>query len=201
MGALPNYPRQAPANVVHMGAMIVDYGFDDFVETARSLLAGYESLDQLWDANDAVNAALSLRLDSSRAWLLKSQIMSALGDDLAALAAVERARQLQPNDPEAEYVRGAVLADMERFDDALVAIEQAATEIDVERSWLEEDLVYEKANILEAMGRSNDALQILEHGLSDHPDSFLLRSGIEPLRRKKLRDHLRVIDGGLSASC
>ena len=55
--------------------------FEDYVELARSLLGSYQSPSDLWEANDYVNAALSLRPADPGAWLLKSQILSSLEDE------------------------------------------------------------------------------------------------------------------------
>jgi ABC-2 type transport system ATP-binding protein len=65
--------------------------FDDCMEMARALLGGYEGAGDLWEANDHVNRALRCRPLEPEAWILKSQILSSLDDDLAALAASEMA--------------------------------------------------------------------------------------------------------------
>ena len=65
--------------------------FDELLEMARSLLGANEGASDLWDANDAVNRALRLRVGDSEAWLLKCQTLSALEDDASALASAEMA--------------------------------------------------------------------------------------------------------------
>src|SRR5260370_1641635 len=94
---------------------------DDCMEMARALLGGYEGAGDLWEANDYVNRALRARPVEPEAWILKSQILSSLDDDPAALAAAEMAVRRAPRSAEAHYVRAAVLADMERYPDALKA--------------------------------------------------------------------------------
>jgi tetratricopeptide (TPR) repeat protein len=171
--------------------------FDDYMEIARSLLGGHESADELWEANDYVNLALILRPDDAQAWLLKSQILSALEDDPAALAAVEMAVRQQPHSAEACYVRAAVLADMDRCAEAMESIELAFAHLADDDDWLLEDLFYEKAALLDALDRSEEALETLEAGLRHCPNSALLRAGVEPLRRERVRRSFRVIEGGL----
>jgi len=170
--------------------------FDDSLEMARALLGGNEDAGDLWEANEYVNRALRLRPAEPDAWILKSQILSSLEDDLAALAAVEMAVRRAPRGAEAHYVRGAVLADMERYADALKAIERAFRHLGPDDEWLLEDLYYEKASILDAIGRADEAMATFEAGLRRCPESTLLRSGIEPLRRERVRRSFRVIPGG-----
>ena len=94
------------------------------LEHARELLgAGDDTL--LHDANIAVNHALQLTPDCVDAWLLKAQIASATGDDLAALAAVEMALHRSPHRAEALYWRGAVLGDLGRHREAIEAYLEA----------------------------------------------------------------------------
>src|SRR5262249_9677599 len=95
--------------------------YDDCIEMARALLGGYEGAGDLWEANDYINRALMLRPSEPEAWILKSQILSSLDDDPAALAAAEMAMRRAPRMAEAHYVRAAVLADMERYTEALKA--------------------------------------------------------------------------------
>ncbi|MCC6746332.1 MAG: hypothetical protein IT371_01655 [Deltaproteobacteria bacterium] len=170
--------------------------FDDYVEMARALLGGHESAGDLWEANDYVNMALRLRPTDPAAWILKSQIMSSLEDDPAALAAAEMAVRRAPRSAEALYVRSAVLADMERYAEALQGLERAFRVVHREDEWLLEDLYYEKAAILDALDRADDAVAAFEAGLRRCPDSPLLKAGLEPLRRERMRRAFRVIDGG-----
>jgi tetratricopeptide (TPR) repeat protein len=171
--------------------------FEDVLETARALLGGNEDPADLWESNDLVNRALRLRPEDPEAWILKCQILSALDDDTAALAAIEMAVHRAPRMAEARYWRAAVLADLERFDDALVSIEQAFAHIRPEDDWLVEDLFCEKGMILDTLGRREDALATYESGLRRCPDSSLLRAGLEPLRRERIRSTFKVIPGGL----
>src|SRR5581483_3442283 len=70
--------------------------FDDCLEMARALLGGYEGAGDLWEANEHVNRALRARPNEPEAWILKSQILSSLDDDPAALAAAEMAVKSAP---------------------------------------------------------------------------------------------------------
>ena len=170
--------------------------FEDSLEMARALLGGNEGASDLWEANEYVNRALRLRPADADAWMLKCQIMSALEDDPAALASAEMALRRAPRSAEAHYWRAAVLADMERYTDALKAIERAFRYMGKDDEWLLEDLYYEKAAVLDAIGRQDEALATYEAGLKRCPDSQILRAGLEPLRREKNRRMFKVIPGG-----
>jgi tetratricopeptide (TPR) repeat protein len=170
--------------------------FEDYLEMARALLGGYESVGDLWEANEYVNLALHMRPGDVNGWILKSQILSSLEDDPAALAAAEMAARAAPKCAETQYVRAAVLADMERCEEALKGIERAFRYLNRDDEWLLEDLYYEKAAILDALDRTDEAVATFEAGLARCPDSALLRSGLEPLRRERMRKSFTVIDGG-----
>ena len=170
--------------------------FDDCMEMARTLLGAYEGAGDLWEANDYINRALRLRPSEPEAWILKSQILSSLDDDPAALAASEMALRRSPRTAEAHYVRSAVLADMERYHEALKAVERAFRHCGPGDEWLLEDLYYEKASILDALDRADEAMATFEAGLKRCPDSQLLKSGLAPLRRERMRKSFRVLDGG-----
>src|SRR5262245_20161545 len=121
------------------------------LDHARDLLgAGDDAL--LADANTSVNHALQLAPDNVDAWLLKAQIASATGDDLAALAAVEMALHRSPHRAEALYWRGAVLGDLGRHREALRSIEAALRVLGDSHHWLLEDLFFEKVTVLDALG-------------------------------------------------
>ena len=170
--------------------------FDDSMEMARSLLGGYEGAGDLWDANEYVNRALRSRPSEPEAWILKSQILSSLDDDPAALAAAEMAVRRAPRAAEAHYVRAAVLADLERYHEALKAVERAFRHMGPDDAWLLEDLYYEKAAILDALDRADEAMATFETGLKRCPESSLLKAGLEPLRRERMRRAFTVIPGG-----
>jgi tetratricopeptide (TPR) repeat protein len=170
--------------------------FEDSLEMARALLGGNEGASDLWEANEYVNRGLRVRPADAEAWMLKCQIMSALEDDPAALASAEMALRRAPRSAEAHYWRAAVLADMERYTDALKAIERAFRYMDKDDEWLLEDLYYEKAAVLDAIGRQDEALATYEAGLKRCPDSQILKAGLEPLRREKNRRMFKVIPGG-----
>jgi tetratricopeptide (TPR) repeat protein len=170
--------------------------YDDCIEMARALLGGYEGAGDLWEANEYINRAIYMRPNEPEAWILKSQILSSLDDGPAALAAAEMAVRRAPREAEAHYVRSAVLADMERYPEALKGVERAFRHCRPDDDWLLEDLYYEKAAILDAIGRQDEALAVFEAGLRRCPDSQLLKAGLEPLRRERVRRSFRVIPGG-----
>lgn len=172
--------------------------FEDSLERARALLSANESTVDLWEASELANHALSIRPDDTDAWVLKSQILSALDDDIAALAAIEMAIRRNPGSAEAHYWRSAVLADLERLEEALETVERAFQLRGEDDDWLVEDLYYEKAAILEAMGLRDQALAAFREGLAQFPDSIILKAGIEPLQRERVRASFKVIPGGLS---
>jgi tetratricopeptide (TPR) repeat protein len=170
--------------------------FDDCLEMARALLGGSDGAGDLWEASEYCNRALRLRPLDPDAWILKSQILSSLDDDPAALAAAEMAVRRAARSAEAHYVRAAVLADLERYTDALRAIERAFRHLGDDDDWLLEDLYYEKAAILDALDRSDEAMQTFQVGLKRCPESTLLKAGLEPLRRESVRRSFKVIPGG-----
>jgi tetratricopeptide (TPR) repeat protein len=171
--------------------------YEDCLDMARSLLGGFDGAGDLWEANEHINHALQLRPTEPEAWILKSQILSSLEDDAAAFAAAEMAVRRAPRCSEAHYVRAAVLADMERYAEALKSIERAFRCLVPDDDWLVEDLYYEKASVLDAIGRQDEAVATFEAGLKRCPESSILRAGLEPLRRERVRKTFRVIPGGL----
>lgn len=170
--------------------------FEDALEMARALLNGNEDSGDLWEANDLVNHAIGLRPDDVDAWILKCQVLSALEDDTAALAAIEMAIRRAPRRAEVHYWRAAVLGDLQRYDEALDAIDRGFQCLTPDEDWLIEDLYYEKASVLDAIGRRAEALATYEAGLARCPDSNLLRSALEPLRREDARARFKVLEGG-----
>jgi tetratricopeptide (TPR) repeat protein len=175
---------------------MLEEDFADHLEMARALLGGYENTGDLWEANDHINQALRIRPGDVVAWLLKSQILSSLEDDPAALATAEMAVRLSPRSAETQYVRATVLADLERYVEALQGIERAFRYFRRGDDWLLEDLYYEKAALLDAMDRTDEAIEAFETGLRLCPDSTLLLSAMEPLRRERMRQSFKIIDGG-----
>ena len=172
--------------------------FEDALEMARALLGGSEDNSDLWEANDLANHALALRPGDPEAWMLKAQIMSALEDDTAALASIEMAVRRAPRRSETHYWKAAVLADLQRFPEALRAIDRAFQNLRPDDEWLVEDLYYEKASILDAIGRQDEAVATYEAGIARCPNSHLLASALEPLRREKARARFTVLQGGRS---
>lgn len=172
-----------------------DTEFDRLLDRARELL-GVADDTQLGDAGIAVNHALVLRPDSVDGWLIKCQVCSANGDDIAALAAAEMAYTRAPERPDCLYWRGAVMGDLGRHAEALRSIESAfcvATDAD---HWLLEDLFYEKVIVLEALGLPEAAVATCEEGLVQCPGSPLLRAALVPAERARVRSSLKVLRGG-----
>ena len=170
--------------------------FEDALEIARGLLGENEGTGDVWEANEQVNEALELCPHSAEAWLLKCQILSALDDEPAALASAEMALRRSPRATEAHYWRAVVLANMERYGEALKALERAFRHLREGDEWLVEDMYYEKGAILDAIGQGDEALATYEAGLSRFPESQILRAGIAPIRRERTRRAFKLIPGG-----
>lgn len=174
--------------------------FEECLDLARQLLSGSDDVADLWEANDLCNRALRQRPKDAVAWLVKAQVLLHLDDECAALAAAEMALRRLPRNPEAHYLHASALSQMGRFDDALRSITRAfqfSKLTDADPSLVEE-LYFEKAAILDAMERSEEAESTFELGLQQFPDSELLKAGLAPLRRQRLRRSFRVLNGGLA---
>jgi tetratricopeptide (TPR) repeat protein len=177
--------------------MVASYAseLERLLDQARELLgAGDDAL--LGEANTAINHALQLVPDCVEAWLLKCQVASAAGDDLAALAAVEMALRRSPHRAEGLYWRGAVLGDLGRHREALRSIEGALRVLGDADHWLLEDLFFEKVTILDALGLHEAAVAACEAGLDRCPGSALLRAALAPAERSRVRSSLKVLRGG-----
>lgn len=172
-----------------------DTEFERLLDRARELLgAGDDAL--LAEANQAINQALTLRPDAVDGWLVKCQVCSAAGDDIAALAAAEMAVARAPARAESLYWRGAVLGDLGRHHEAVRAIEAAFRVLDDDDQWMLEDLFYEKAMLLETLGLHEAAVATCEDGLVKCPGSALLRAALGPAERARIRSSLKVLRGG-----
>ncbi len=169
---------------------------EEYMDLAGSLLGSYETGEDLQTANEYINMAVYISPREGRAWLLKSHILSCMEDDPAALACAELALALLPASTEARYAIAAILSDLDRYDEALTMLEEAFITLDQDERWLEEDMYYLKGMILEALGQDDEALATLQQGLQRHPESSLLRGGLEPLHRERMRRSFKVIDGG-----
>ena len=170
--------------------------YEDSLEMARSLLGSGESPSELWEANERVNRALRLRPEEPEAWVLKSQVLSSLEDEVAALAAANEALRLAPKSAEAMYMRGALLYDMEIYEEAIRVLDKALRLVETGDEWLLEEIYYEKGAALDALDRSDEAVAVFEEGLKRCPESELLQTGLAPLRRERVRRTFRLIPGG-----
>ena len=101
---------------------------------------------------------------------------------------------------EPHYWRSAVLYDLGRLDEALKSIERCFRYLRVDDFWLREDLYCDKAMILDALGRNDDAVATYEAGLKRCPQSSLLTAGLAPLRRAKsksdTKSQLKLVSEG-----
>ena len=170
--------------------------YEDCLEMARSLLGANETPNGLWEANEQVNRALRMRPEEAEAWVLKAQVLSSLEDEVAALAAADAALRIQPKSAEAQYMRGALLYDMELYEEAQKALDKSLRLVGTDDDWLLEEIYFEKAAALDALDRSDEAMAVFEEGLRRCPDSELLKTGLEPLRRERVRRTFRVLPGG-----
>jgi tetratricopeptide (TPR) repeat protein len=176
-------------------AAVYESELERLLDEVRELLgAGEDAV--LADANRAINDALQLAPGSVEAWLLKGQVESATGDDLAALAAIEMAIRRAPHRPECLYWRGAVLGDLGRHREALRSIEAGLRVLDGQDHWLLEDLYFEKMTILDALGLADAAAAACAEGLARCPGSALLRAALAPAERARVRRTLQVLRGG-----
>ena len=175
--------------------VVYESELEPLLDQTRELLgAGDDTLLAL--ANTTINHALHLHPDCVEAWLLKCQVASATGDDVAALAAVEMALHRAPHRAEALYWRGAVLGDLGRHREALRAIEAALRVLANADHWLLEDLFYEKVTLLDALGLHEAAVTACEAGLDRCPGSPLLRAALAPAERARVRGSLKLLRGG-----
>ncbi len=170
----------------------------ELLEVARDLLGAGDDPRALAEANLAVTRALTIKLEDPRAWLVKCQVLSAQGDDPAALAAAEMALRRAPRLAEAHYWRAAILGDIGHYREGLRAVDRAFTHLRDDDGWLVEDLYYEKATMLEALGERDAARATYEAGLARCPTSTLLRAGLEPLSAPRRTAVLKVLRGGLA---
>lgn len=175
-----------------------DLSFEESIEQALALLGDHGSDADLHQANLHINQAILIRPGDRRAWLLKSQVLSSLKDDPAALATAEMSARIAPRDAEVHLTRAAVLTDMARYDEGLVAVDLAFSCCGDGDDWLLEDLFLEKATLLDYMDRPDEAIATYEEGMRRCPDSALLRDNLDPLSRERLRRRFTVIDGGRS---
>jgi len=171
--------------------------YENALDNARLLLTG-DDLPALVEANDQVDQAIAIRPTDPQGWLVKSQVLSAMGDETAALAAAEMTTRRAPKLAEAHYWRATVLADLNRHGDALRSIHRAFRCATPEDAWLIEDLHREKGAILAALGRIKEAVAAFDAGLELFPDSQVLRAEVAPLKREHLRSTLKVLEGGVS---
>ncbi len=173
-----------------------DSELERLLDQVRELLGAADD-GLLGDANTTVNQALQLDPQSIDAWLLKCQVASAAGDDLAALAAVEMALRRAPHRAEGLYWRGAILGDLGRHREALRSIEAALRVLGGADAWLLEDLMYEKVAVLDALGLHDAAVETCAAALERCPGSPLLRAAFDTAeRRARVRGGLRVLRGG-----
>jgi hypothetical protein len=167
-----------------------------WLEVARGLLGEGDDARALTRANRAINQALTLAPDHAVAWLVKCQISAARGADVAALAAAETALRHAPTSAEAHYWRGALLGDLGHGQAGVLAIDEAFACAGPDDEWLLEDLFFEKATMLEALGDDAGAHSTFQAGLGRCPASTLLRAGLEPLRPRRAPS-LKLLRGGL----
>ena len=106
------------------------------------------------------------------------------------------AQHRAPERAECLYWRGAVLGDLGRQREALRAIEAAFRTVTTDDQCMHEELYYEKALILEALGLHDAAVATGEAGLRTCPGSARLRAALVPAVRARVRSSLKVLRGG-----
>jgi tetratricopeptide (TPR) repeat protein len=147
-------------------------------------------------AKEAVDQAVELAADDSKvrakALVLRSEMEKKLQNRLPDL---NEAVRLSPEDPNIRRVRGAVLAGLERFDDALSDFDKA---IELNPEFVGN---YElKSVVLARMNRFDEALSVLDQERKFAPNSIapLLRKRQIHLSQKKLDDALDDMNKALA---
>src|SRR5207249_48265 len=135
--------------------------FAKALHLAQKLLLRARDAADIGEANALCNRALRLQPRAADAWLLKAQVLLRMEDGAAALGAVEMALQGRPQSPEGHALRAAALGQMERFSEALRATKRAFRLCDEQPGHLHdallEELYYERAAILDALDRTEEA--------------------------------------------
>jgi tetratricopeptide (TPR) repeat protein len=124
-------------------------------------------------------------------------VLAAMGDRDAAIAAYDRALRLRPDYPEALRAGGAILRDSGRPDQALMFWAEA---LRLRPSYLE--AILDRANLLDHLDRPGEALATLDAGLALHPNhaELLNNRGVVLFHMGRLEEALDSLDSALAAN-
>ena len=167
------------------------------LNSVRLLLGKSVVPGDLIRANILVNKILEQDPTLVDAWILKCQVLSAMEDDVAALAAIEMAVKRAIFSAEPHYWRAAVMTDLGRHKAALKAINRAFRCFLEEDSWLLEDMYFEKCSILVNLGQHEKALSVAVIALRRCPGSVALKDKVKALQKNAVRSRLKIMNGGL----
>jgi TolB-like protein/tetratricopeptide (TPR) repeat protein len=118
-----------------------------------------------------VNRALELAPEYSRVWTVKGGFEHRRGNTDAAIQALRKAVSLNPNDAEAYQVLAVAIN--RRDSEASIRYMDRLQELDPENTF-----VRPKVIALERLGRSGEAIALLEAGLIDRPNNELALSDL-----------------------
>ena len=167
------------------------------LNSVRFILGKSMGPQDLIRANKLVNKIIEREPTLVDAWILKCQVLSAMEDDVAALAAIEMAVKRALFSAEPHYWRAAVLTDLGRNKAALKSINRAFRSFIEEDHWLLEDMYLEKISILVKLGENEKALTVAALAARRCPGSPALSEKAKALQKNAVRARLKVLNGGL----
>jgi tetratricopeptide (TPR) repeat protein len=154
------------------------YEIDNEIERLDTLLDSDKENADLWLSKGIIfyasqNGDLSVFLDSGKekenadSWLSKGIIFDASEHKAeAAVVFLERATNLNPNDPIGFELKASALARLERYEGALEAIKKV-----IELTPQNRDILFDKANVLIKLGRHEEALEIIDDIIKFFPEN------------------------------
>jgi tetratricopeptide (TPR) repeat protein len=135
--------------------------------------------NNMQEAATILDQAIALKSNFSAAYLLRSQARSALNQDQAAIQDASVIVQAAPEDPLGWYNLGGVLYEAGLYREASQALEQAvALQSEYANALFTLGLAYDQ------LGRTQDALSVLERVQSKNPGNQVLEQVIESIRAK-----------------
>ncbi len=141
---------------------------------ARSLVAQAKQTQMLQDPNLQIQGLPTVQ--QSKLLLVRAGAQSDLGDDRAALASIEQARQLNANDPEVWLAEVPVRIRSNSFEAALVAADRAL-KLDPSSP----EALYQRGSVLHASGQLEAARAAYDAAIarqSNHLEARIARAGI-----------------------
>lgn len=133
-------------------------------ETARKLPPANSAV-ALREAQSAAEAVLARYPDDAVLWEQLGEIKQAQGDFAGALVAVQHSLDLLPSSASGWLLKGILLAQQEKYEDAAAAFKQVMA-LDSQAVWARQNL----ALCLEKLGRPNEAIVEFKRALALKPD-------------------------------